>query len=87
MCVCVSHQVARCEMDSDFLAKAALHVDKAQRQDYGGESASRFVAFASMAETSFAFCLFENIYENTLHKTTKRYGLSGTSIVFCLPEK
>lgn len=33
----LAHQVAKCEVDSDFLAKAASHVDKALRQDYGGE--------------------------------------------------
>lgn len=30
-----SHQVAKCEVSSDFLAKAANHVEKASRQDYG----------------------------------------------------
>ncbi|CAM9887814.1 unnamed protein product, partial [Ectocarpus sp. 8 AP-2014] len=28
-------EVAKCEMDSDFLAKAASHVEKACMQDYG----------------------------------------------------
>lgn len=30
-------KVAKCEMDSDFLAKAAPHVDKALAEDYGGK--------------------------------------------------
>lgn len=29
------HQVAKCEVASDFLAKAATQVEKASRQDYG----------------------------------------------------
>lgn len=31
----LTNQVAKCEMDSDFLAKAASHVEKACMQDYG----------------------------------------------------
>ncbi|CAM9750244.1 unnamed protein product [Laminaria digitata] len=33
----MADQVARCEMDSDFLAKASSHMEKALRQDYGGK--------------------------------------------------
>lgn len=31
----VPYQVAKCEVASDFLAKAATHVENASRQDYG----------------------------------------------------
>lgn len=33
--IVMTNQVAKCEMDSDFLAKAASHVEKACMQDYG----------------------------------------------------